>query len=340
MSDLISRPFTLTTVEDPSPLSYATLAAHGWAPAFQVQNGGNSPRDFDLGPARNAGCSPGVWGVTYNAADFRRDGETLGKQAVKLGAEHVQMDVEEAAKFTRASRGMKPIVDGIRAGGWAGPVHLNTMGAPDGDGDDYQVDVQSFLETGGGVISQDYYNESMTFSPFRGVAYWCGKCGVPKDRYSSMIGLHISAPDKRRPNLRLSGAEWLPLLVSAGIRRNVSIFMTEFATGADLTALDALTLAVSPTIEATWAATKSSSANRSPTVGAMFASALVGFGTSPPFEVGSPGAAIGGEPVHRLPGLPEPSLLRRGVPRSRGGSAPRVARLATRFPFGTGCRDT
>jgi hypothetical protein len=78
------------------------------------------------------------------------------------------INVELAAKGTLASRGMKPIVDGLRAAGWTGPVNLNTLGPPiDPEENDYELDLASFLETGGGVVTQAYFNETDHFRPSR-----------------------------------------------------------------------------------------------------------------------------------------------------------------------------
>jgi hypothetical protein len=248
--NVYAEPGVLTTVQDPAPMTLRMLAAFGvrWI-SYQAQNGGNDPADFDLEPARAAGLSPGVWGVTYgrghtpDAEIFLRDGRTLGSQAVKLGAEHLMVDVEYAAKGTRDGRLLRPIVDGVRAGGWSGPVHVTTLGAPRGPyglgANDYEIDIESFLETGGGMFSQDYAHATQSYAPKHGKAYWTAM-GVPPARYSSMIGFHVAEGDQDTPGVRWTGAQWRPLLEEADVGRAVSIFMAEFTTEADLAALEPL----------------------------------------------------------------------------------------------------
>ncbi len=224
----------------------AALERHGyeWI-AYQAQNG-ETTRDFDLGPAKAAGLSPGVWGVTYEPGRFHENGRLLGRQARALGAEHVQMDAEECAKDTRSTRGLKPVVDGIRDGGYAGPVSLNTLGAPDNpDVNDYAIDVKSFLDTGGGVFCQAYFNAHDAYRPSACVRYWT-RVGVPAGRLNVMIGLHRSEESQSKPGVRLSGAEWVPLLEEAGVKRNFSVFLAEHAAEDDLDALDTLALAPAP----------------------------------------------------------------------------------------------
>jgi len=239
--NVLTTPGHLTTAElDAAAL--ANLKAHGyeWV-SYQVQNG-PSVRDFDLRPARAAGLSPGVWGVTYEPARFHDDGMRLGLQATKLGAEHVQVDAEMCAKDTRAGRGLSPIIEGLREAGWVGPVHLNTLGAPDNpDVNDYAMDVESFLETGGGVFPQAYFNANDGYRPSLCVRYWT-RVGVPAERLNLTIGLYRSELDQPKPGVRLAGAEWVPLLREAGVARNFSIFMAEYSTAQDLLGLDPLSL--------------------------------------------------------------------------------------------------
>jgi hypothetical protein len=234
----------LKTIMEHDYARCAQLARHGykWI-TFQAQNDAQI-RDYDLNPARGAGLTPGVWGVSYNAATFHRDGHALGQQAVKLGAQHVTMDVEMAAKDTRPG-GLKPVIDGLRAGGWAGPVNLNTMGPPaNPQVNDYAIDTQSFLDTGGGILTQAYANETDTFTPELAVQYWT-RVGIPRDRLNLTISLYPAESDKQYPGRRYDGAKWVELLQAAGWDDAISIFMAEAATDADLQALDAITLATS-----------------------------------------------------------------------------------------------
>jgi hypothetical protein len=212
--------------------------AHGydWI-TYQAQNGKRTD-DVDLAPAKAAGLGAGVWGVSYSQSAFFVDGLALGRQALKLRAEHVMMNVELAAKGTLAARGMKPIIEGLRAAGWTGPVHLNTLGPPvDPEANDYELDLASFLETGGGVLTQAYYNETEHYRPSRAARYYT-RVGVPRDRLNLAISIMPAESDKQKAGTTLRGARWVPLLKEARLGRAFSIFLAEAVTGADLRALD------------------------------------------------------------------------------------------------------
>ncbi len=209
-----------------------SIKSHGyeWI-SVQAQNDLQTV-DFDSAAIKAVGLSPGVWGVTYSKASFFRDGKLLGQQAVRLGAEHVQMDAEECAKDTRSGQGMKPIIEGIRAGGWQWPVHLNTLGAPDNpDANDYAMDTKSFTDTGGGVLVQAYANDHLGYLPTYCARYWA-RMGLAPEQLNFMIGLYSGRLG------RIDGSGWVPLLRDAGVRRNFSIFLAEHSTEADLAGLD------------------------------------------------------------------------------------------------------
>lgn len=214
--------------------------------SYQVQNG-DKVSDFDFSPARQAGVQPRVWGVTYSQDRFYADGLSLGTQAMKLGAEgEVIMDAEMAAKFTRATRGMQPVIQGIRDAGWQGPISLNTMGPPYNPlVNDYEIDTDSFLATGGGVYTQAYANETDSFKPLYAMQYWT-RIGIPFDRLNITISLYPAEADKEYPGRMYDGATYVPLLKEAGVKRNLSIFMEPALTDADLQALSVLTLSPTP----------------------------------------------------------------------------------------------
>lgn len=246
MSDVIAPVPVLMTIRDLPSNLLKLFKDHGYdGITYQAQNS-DTWRDFDLTPACAVRLSPGVWGVTYSAADFFRDGKILGSQAVRLGAEHVTMDIEFAAKFTRANRGLMPVIDGIRAGGWMHAVNLNTMGPPVNHMvNDYEIDLQSFLDTGGGIFTQCYANENDWFTPQNGMEYFM-RVGVPADRINITISLYPAEADKQYPGRKYTGADYVPLLQAAGVKRNLSIFMAEIMDDADLSALDTFTKTVEP----------------------------------------------------------------------------------------------
>jgi hypothetical protein len=246
-------PAVLTCVQDPSPMSFALLAAHGWEEVFfQAQNGGNNPLDFNLDFARNQGMKrASVWGVTYAPDDrgnnprglsFYEQNLILGKQAVKLKADTAMIDAEYCAKFTRKTQGLLPCIKALRDAGYQGKVHLCPLGAPfDPLVNDFEVDVQSFLDTGGDIYPQAYMHDHEEYEPELCVTYWTRDVvGVPRDRLNIMVS--FSAGDTSK--IRWGGNRWLPHLqkVEDSVGRSISSFMAEYMTEADLVGLDALTL--------------------------------------------------------------------------------------------------
>jgi hypothetical protein len=208
----------------------------------QTQNAANALVDYDFSPWVKAGFQPELWGVSYRTDEFERDGFNLGRQAAKLGAKRVMADIEYAAKGTRATRGLLPYVKAVRAGGYTGPVDLTTLGAPSNPlVNDFAVDVQSFLETGGDVYAQAYVNAFPEYLPALCVVYWT-RVGVPRDRLNLMIELRSEGGKPR-----YAGADWLPLLAAAGLGSAVSLFLSYDATPEDLAALAPLLLKPPPT---------------------------------------------------------------------------------------------
>jgi hypothetical protein len=243
-AELYAQPGLLTNEQ--SPYDLAALVGHGYRWLSFEAVDGTLLYDWNLEPARAAGLSPGVWGVTYGDHDnpdpdvFYRDGLALGRQAIELGAEHVMADIEACAKGTRSNAGLWPYVSGVRDGGWSGPVHLTTLGSPsDPERWDYEIDVDSFLDTGGGVFPQAYYNDYADYLPANCSTYWT-RVGVPAGRLNMMIGLYTGLRG------RIDGEEWVGLLTDAGIGRNLSIFMAQHGTKADWDSLETLTLADDP----------------------------------------------------------------------------------------------
>jgi len=208
---------------------------------YQVQNGGNAPVNYDLAVPQRAGLFAGVWGVTYAEDDhnnnprqltFHQQNEILGQQATKLNADAVMVDAEDCLKYTRNFRGAKPMIDGIRSGGWLGPIHLTTLGAPyDPLVDDYVYDLESFLETGGGIFAQAYAQAASSYAPQPTKLYYCERMGVPVERYNTMIWM----------DGRLTAQAQVDLLKHASTGRAVSVFMTEYASDAEWDVLDSVT---------------------------------------------------------------------------------------------------
>jgi hypothetical protein len=180
-------------------------------------------------------ASVGGWGVVYAQADFAAFGRRFGAELLRQGAQHAIVDAEMCAKGTRDGQGMKPIIDGMCVAGWAGPVHLCPLGAPTNalphGPNDFAVDVKSFLDTGGGVLPQAYFNSYAEYRPDLCADYWTA-CGVPADRLNLMVELAVEAGSEKQ--LRIDGATWVRLLKGAGVGRNFSAYMVQHLLKSDI----------------------------------------------------------------------------------------------------------
>lgn len=234
-------PGLYTDVINPFPFGDVTwpkLVGWGfeWA-TFQVYNPHlyAGVKDFDLAAVKAHGLkNVGVWGVIYDLTDFYTGGKALGTQAVKLGAQNCIVNAEMCMKNTRATRAALPIIRGIRDGGWAGPVDLITLGAPwNPDVNDYAMDLESFLDTGGSIHSEDYLNESEGYGVKEANVYY-DRLGIPKEKVNHSIALYSGAKG------RIDGAVWVPILKNAGVTRNFSTYMIQDGNAADYEALSQL----------------------------------------------------------------------------------------------------
>lgn len=232
----------LFTDEDPGGggVTLDGFVAHHYAwITYQAVNGATL-KNPDLGPAMTAGFeNVGIWGVVYDVGDFFDFGVRLAGQAAALGAQHVIVDAE-FVMFNTRPLGAAPIIEGLRSGGWSGPVCLSTLGSPtDPESFDYVMDIRSFLDTGGAILPQAYFNEFPEYVPVNCVTYW-QRMGVPPDRLNLTIATYTGALGD------ISGAEWVGLLAAADAMTNYSIYLAETTSEADLVGLDALS-GTSPT---------------------------------------------------------------------------------------------
>ena len=238
-------------ISDPGLLSvvqahdYGVYVGRGykWI-SFQHWNRGargpmDQPGDYSFTAARNAGLEAGVWGVLYEDEDAGRFSiaRDMARRAVDLGASHLMFDIE----YTTTAQ---PVIDGAREGGWTKPIHLTCLGAPDKRDAttfwDYNYDLQSFLSTGGGIFPQAYANQHSGYAPKLTLDYYAGQLGVPRDRLNLMIW----------PNGQgLTGAQWVQLLLEAGLGKALSIFLAETTSSADYDALAQLTLSTAVVAE-------------------------------------------------------------------------------------------
>jgi hypothetical protein len=187
-------------------------------------------KEFDLKAVKAHGFkSVGIWGVIYDRDDFYHAGKAMAQGAVDMGAQNLVVNTEEVYKGTRPDRLGKEIIKGIRDGGWKSEVSLSTLGAPWSPlVNDYQMDEESFLETGGSIIPEAYYNESEGYKPFLCKQY-LDRLKIPQDRQNYMIGLYSG---KRG---HISGAAYVPLLEEASIGKNFSCYMIQHMTQNDAT---------------------------------------------------------------------------------------------------------
>lgn len=215
--------------------------------SYQLVNG-HEVTDVRIDGGREAGYpSVGCWGVVYDVADFHAFGLRLGAQALLQGCDHVLVDAEQCAKDTRAGRLMLPIVVGLREAGWHGPVHLSTLGAPVNakphGPNDFAIDVESFLSTGGSVQPQAYYNAYDEYAPWLCVDYWTA-VGVPAGRLNLAIELVVEGGSAKETDY--TGAEWAGFLERAGVGRNLNLYMVQYAYDDDLVGLERLTKPAAP----------------------------------------------------------------------------------------------
>jgi hypothetical protein len=246
---MFDGPGLLTDQQSPYNLSELANCGYEWL-SFQHYNPKNPAEnnrpvrvDYDFGPARAAGLNPGVWGVTYgvrdqpDAATFYADGKGMAEQAVRLRAGHLIVDAEMCWKGTRGSTVALRLFEGIRAGGWSGPVSLTTLGAPvnpktaaNPNGNDYGMETRLFLDLGGYVLPQEYLNEHEEYAPHLCLAYWTA-VGVPRARLNHMIALYSGLRG------RIDGAHWKALLKAIAVNRNFSVYMAQHGTREDYLAL-------------------------------------------------------------------------------------------------------
>lgn len=191
-------------------------------------------KDYDLGGVKAHGFKVvGVWGVIYTRDDFYNGAKTTARHAVDLGAQCLQINCEEIYKETRPNRLGKAIIKGARDGGWSGPVDLITYGAPWSPlVNDYNMDEQSFLETGGAIIPEAYYNESEGYEPALCKQYM-DRLKIPAAQTNYMLGLYQGRRGK------IVGAAQVDLLEKAKIGANFSIYMLQHLTQSDVTPLAA-----------------------------------------------------------------------------------------------------
>lgn len=230
--DVFATPGAFTDLDDAGDLGGFAARGGRWI-AYQTVNGDNDVRSFDLGPARRAGLSPGVWGVTYEAGKFARDAERLARSAASLGADFLIVDAEECLK-NRTEGEIRALVGALAP--FRGPKALSTLGAPVNPAvNTYPIPLRPFLEAGFSVLPQAYVNDHAEYAPDACVFYW-QRVGFPRDR----INVTISLVAGDTSHVRLSGGEWKPHLERARIAPAVSLFMLQHATPDDLGALEPL----------------------------------------------------------------------------------------------------
>lgn len=239
MTEYYKEPGLYTDQINPFPFSdgvnwpYLFNSGFKWA-SFQCYNPQlyAGTKEYDLAAVRAHGfTSVGVWGVLYSKADFYNGGKQIGASAVKQGAQHLIVDAEECYKDTRTLKSGQEIIKGIRDGGYNGAVDLSTLGSPSNPTvNDFAMDTFSFTDTGGSVQPQDYCNDYAEYTPKNSEIYW-PRVGVPKEKLNHTIGLYPGKIGK------ISGNQWVTLLLEAKVGKNFSVYQVQDTTKADFDAL-------------------------------------------------------------------------------------------------------
>lgn len=213
-----------------------------WA-AFQAVNDPYAYA-YDLNVAKSAGMSAGVWTVVYNQDNFYEHGWSAGKAAIVHNADFLIIDAEFCLKKTRDSKLASQIIKGIRDASCTLPVSVTTLGSPvDPNVDDFEMDVQSFLDTGGFVLPQAYPADGKEYIPTNCLAYW-RRMGVADSHINVLTGLHNSTYG------RMDGFANVQLLKDAGWESPaISIFQAQDGSASDWDAFAAYlaALQVTPT---------------------------------------------------------------------------------------------
>lgn len=215
-------------------------------------------KTFDLPAVKAHGfTNVGVWGVIYSKDDFYNGGKALGASAKLQGANHLIVDAEECYKGTRPTHGGSEIIRGIRDGGWTGPVDLSTLGAPwNPTVNDYEMDTKSFVDTGGGVQSQDYWNESEGYTLEAANIYW-PRVGVPLSKLSHTIALYQGAKS------RVPGSDWVTMLKSNKVGKRYAVYMVQDGHKEDYDAFKDYNASIAAPVPVTPPTTVSASETRS-----------------------------------------------------------------------------
>ena len=210
---------------------------------FQTYNPNLYPgvKTFDLPAVRAHGfTNVGVWGVIYSRTDFYSGGKALGAAAKLQGADHLIVDAEECLKDTRSTAKAQDIIRGVRDGGWTGAVDLSTLGAPWSPSvNDYEMDTKSFLDTGGGVQSQDYWNESENYTISSANIYW-PRVGVPLNKLSHTVALYQGVKS------RIPGSDWVKALKDNNVGKRYAVYMVQDGQKIDYDAFKAYNETVVP----------------------------------------------------------------------------------------------
>jgi hypothetical protein len=186
---------------------------------------------FDLSAWRNVGFKTGVWGVTYDAANFARDGHALATQANQAGpngapCDLLLIDAEECLKNADPA----PLIQALAA--FKGPKGLSTLGAASGD-NVFPINYKAFLDAGYDIYPQAYYGWALEYEPAHVIDH-AKRAGIPLDR----LHLTIDSSGENQPapvglGRGVQAAEWVSLVqatVSHGYRAgpDISVFMQEF----------------------------------------------------------------------------------------------------------------
>jgi hypothetical protein len=207
---MFQSPGFLTDVQESKNLRDLAALGYKWI-SYQVQND-TQTKNRDLSAAREAGLSPGAWGVSYSRENLVRDAQSLRAQADSVGAEHIIFNVESPFDPT-------PFIDVFAS--YAKPKALIYLL---GDTEALRTDV--LVDAGWTLMPEVYYNDQETTSP--SVAKWyLDRAQVPETQRNYCLGMYNGLRGT------ISGAEYADLLAEAGITNAFSAYMVEHGTMQD-----------------------------------------------------------------------------------------------------------
>jgi len=189
---------------------------------------------------RSAGFKVGMWGCTYNAKDFKRDGEAMLSQALKYNCELLVVDAEECLKNADPT----PLIQAVAP--FKGIKALSTLGAAYPP-NVFPIRYDLFLAAGFDILAQAYTNYTPYYRPALCVDH-AARARIPLERHHLTVDF---SGYSAYANGQVSAQQWKVQLEEARIHsdqaydynyngNDVSIFMSEFGSDDDYRTLDSI----------------------------------------------------------------------------------------------------